>query len=68
MHVECVEQKCASAFTAVRGGWQARRENEDMVGGGREEVGRGAAGRCGMGVWWLVGGCGMAWIGEGAEA
>ena len=51
MHVECVEQKCASAFTAMRGGWQARRENEDMVGGGREEAGTDAAGRCCVGVW-----------------
>ena len=51
VHVECVEQKRASPFIPMRGGWQARRENEDMVCGGREEVGRGAAGRCGMGVW-----------------
>ena len=38
-------------------------QNADVVVGGREEVAAGAAGRCGVGVWHLVGGCVVALIG-----
>ena len=38
-------------------------QNADVVVGGREEVAAGAAGRCGVGVWHLVGGCVAALIG-----
>ena len=37
--------------------------NADLVVGGGEEVVAGAAGRCGVGVWHLVGGCVVALIG-----
>ena len=37
--------------------------NADLVVGGVEEVVAGAAGRCGAGVWRLVGGCVVALIG-----
>ena len=37
--------------------------NVDLVVGGREEVVAGAEGRCGVGVWRLVGGCVVALIG-----
>ena len=37
--------------------------NVDIFVGGREEVGAGAAGRCGVGVWRLVGRCVVALIG-----
>ena len=37
--------------------------NADLVVGGGEEVVAGAAGRCGVGVWRLVGGCVVALIG-----
>ena len=39
--------------------------NVEIVEGGREEVGAGAAGRCGVGVWHLVCGCVLGWSGGG---
>ena len=42
---------------------RVRARNAYVVVGGREEVVAGAAGRCGVGVWRLVGGCVVALIG-----
>ena len=66
MGLECVSQNYPMEYTAIRGNWRAGERNVEMLGGGREEAGTGAAGRCGAGVWHLVGGRVMAWIGGGS--
>ena len=43
--------------------WRVEVQNVDLVAGGGEEVVAGAAGRCGVGVWRLAGGCVVALIG-----
>ena len=55
--------KYRSAFIPIRWVWGGFGGNVDIFVGGREEVGAGAAGRCGVGVWNLVGGHVVALIG-----
>ena len=42
--------------------------NAEIAEGGREEVGAGAAGRCGVGVWYVVCGCVLGSSGGGFGA
>ena len=63
MRVECVAQMYRSAFTPIRVVLRAGARYVDIVGGRREAAGTVAAGRCSVGVWYLVGGCAVAWIG-----
>ena len=63
LQVECVERKYRIQQHHINGVWRDFGVNVYILVGGREEVGAGAAGRCGVGVWHLVGGCVVALIG-----
>ena len=63
MGLECVSQNYPMEYTAIRGNWRAGERNVEMLGGGREEAGAGAAGRRGVGVVHLVGWCVVASVG-----
>jgi hypothetical protein len=58
-----VSQKSPNTFTHIRGCLGVLGGNVDIFVGGREGVGAGAAGRCGVGVWCVVGGCAVALFG-----
>ena len=63
MQVECVERKYPKQEHAINGVWRVLGVNVYILVGSREAVGAGAAGRCGVGVWHLVGGHVVALIG-----